>query len=81
MNDLENILPWALSTIFWLTTSPETALVASLTKWFAISRIIHTIVYAVIVIPQPARFFSFLVGFNITLYQSIATAYHYYYYT
>ncbi|XP_015120777.1 microsomal glutathione S-transferase 1 [Diachasma alloeum] len=73
LNDLENILPWAVSTAVWLTTSPDPWLAAVLIKTFAISRILHSIVYAVIVIPQPARFLAFGVGFLITIYQSVTT--------
>ncbi|XP_034944473.1 microsomal glutathione S-transferase 1-like [Chelonus insularis] len=77
LNDLENILPWAISTALWLTTSPDTATVALLIKVFSIARIIHTIVYAVIVVPQPARFLSFLIAYLIIVYQSAATIYYY----
>ncbi|XP_011297259.1 microsomal glutathione S-transferase 1-like [Fopius arisanus] len=79
LNDLENIFPWAVSTALWLTTSPSTWLAALLIKTFAISRIVHSIVYAVIVIPQPARFLAFGLGFGITVYQSVDTFLYYYY--
>nr|ACE75295.1 microsomal glutathione transferase-like protein [Glyptapanteles flavicoxis] len=77
LNDLENILPWAISTAFWLTTSPDPSTAAFLIKTFAISRFIHTIVYAVVVVRQPARFLAFMVGLLITIYQCLATAYYY----
>ncbi|KAK0162288.1 hypothetical protein PV327_008637 [Microctonus hyperodae] len=77
LNDLENILPWAISTALWLTTSPDPLTVLILIITFSIARIIHTIVYAIIVIPQPARALAFGVGFIITIYQSVATIYHY----
>lgn len=77
LNDLENILPWAISTALWLTTSPNPALAALLIKTFAISRIVHTFVYAVIVIPQPARLLAFAVGFSITVYQSVMAVLYY----
>ncbi|KAK0162287.1 hypothetical protein PV327_008636 [Microctonus hyperodae] len=77
LNDLENILPWAISTALWLTTSPDPATASFFIKSFCISRIIHTIVYAVIVIPQPARFLAYGAGYLITIYQSIETIHHY----
>ncbi|KAK0084682.1 hypothetical protein PV325_006592 [Microctonus aethiopoides] len=77
LNDLENILPWAISTALWLTTSPDPLTAKILIISFCIARIIHTIVYAIIVIPQPTRALAFGVGFLITIYQSIATLYHY----
>ncbi|XP_063972415.1 microsomal glutathione S-transferase 1-like [Diachasmimorpha longicaudata] len=76
-NDLENILPWAISTAFWLTTSPDPWLAALLIKTFAISRIVHSIVYAIVVIPQPARVLAFGIGFLITIYQCVMTMLYY----
>ncbi|XP_057319655.1 microsomal glutathione S-transferase 1-like [Microplitis mediator] len=77
LNDLENILPWVISTALWLTTSPDPSTAGFLIKTFAISRIIHTIVYAVIVVRQPARFLAFMIGLSITVYQTFATVYYY----
>lgn len=77
LNDLENILPWVISTAFWLTTSPDPSTVAFLIKTFAISRFVHTFVYAVVVVRQPARFLAFMVGLIITIYQCLATVYYY----
>ncbi|KAH0546119.1 microsomal glutathione S-transferase 1-like [Cotesia glomerata] len=77
LNDLENILPWVISTAFWLTTSPDPSTAAFLIKMFAISRFVHTFVYAVVVVRQPARFLAFMVGLLITIYQCLATVYYY----
>ncbi|XP_014204100.1 microsomal glutathione S-transferase 1-like [Copidosoma floridanum] len=78
LNDLENILPWFISTSIFLTTSPRSALAINLMRIFGISRIAHTIVYAVVPIPQPARAIAYFVGYGVTVYQIYLTLLHYY---
>jgi len=76
-NDLENILPWFICTALWLTTSPSPFIAGILIKTFAISRIVHTIVYVVIPVRQPARAIAFFVGTGAMLYQAISTIIYY----
>lgn len=72
-NDMENILPYLTIGLIYVLTDPS--------PWFAktcfiiatISRILHTFVYAVYVIPQPARAICFFVHFIITIYFAIAS--------
>ncbi|XP_058798314.1 microsomal glutathione S-transferase 1-like [Phymastichus coffea] len=77
LNDLENIVPWFICTSVFLTTSPPPALAINLIRAFGISRIVHTIVYAVIPMPQPARVVAYAVGYAITVYQAYLTLLHY----
>ncbi|XP_058445429.1 microsomal glutathione S-transferase 1-like [Malaya genurostris] len=60
-NDLENILPFFLVAFLYLLTRPDPTLAANLIRIAAISRIVHSIVYAVFVVPQPARLLSYAV--------------------
>ncbi|XP_058834916.1 microsomal glutathione S-transferase 1-like [Topomyia yanbarensis] len=60
-NDLENILPFFLVAFLYLLTRPDPALAANLIRVAAVGRIVHSIVYAVIVLPQPARLLSYAV--------------------
>lgn len=76
-NDLENILPWFICTFLWLTTSPGVGLVKILIPVFALSRIAHTLVYAVFLIPQPARAIAFFIAYFVMAYQAISTVIYY----
>lgn len=73
-NDLENILPFLTAGFFYVLINPSPIIAINLFRASAIARIIHTIVYAVYVVPQPARALSWLVCFLITGYMSIASA-------
>lgn len=76
LNDLENITPWFIITYLWLSTAPAPWLAKILIRVFVISRIGHTLSYAVIP-QQPARAIAFFVGYGITGYQAVATLLHY----
>ncbi|XP_046751437.1 microsomal glutathione S-transferase 1-like [Diprion similis] len=77
LNDLENVVPWFIATSLWIGTGPSTWLAGLLIRGFVISRIIHTIVYAIVPLPQPARGLSFGVGLLITGYMAVSTILHY----
>ncbi|XP_012277063.1 microsomal glutathione S-transferase 1 [Orussus abietinus] len=77
LNDLENILPWFAITYIWLGTGPSPWLARVLIRSFAASRIIHTIVYAIIP-KQPHRALAFFIGFFITGYEAVSTMLYYY---
>nr|QIJ45842.1 glutathione S transferase microsomal 1 [Meteorus pulchricornis] len=75
-NDLENILPWFVMTLIWLTTGPSYYFAMFLMRTFVVARIIHTIVYAIIPM-QPHRAIAFFVGYGITGYQAFSTLINY----
>ncbi|KAL7296682.1 hypothetical protein TKK_0010097 [Trichogramma kaykai] len=77
LNDLENILPWFISTSVFLTTSPAPSLAMSLIRTFGISRVAHTVVYAVVPLPQPARAIAYFIGYTVIAYQSYLTLLYY----
>lgn len=72
-NDLENILPFLTVGLFYVLTNPAVGLATLLFKIAAFSRIAHTIVYTVVVIPQPARALTWFVHYGITAYMAIKT--------
>ncbi|XP_031628134.1 microsomal glutathione S-transferase 1-like [Contarinia nasturtii] len=72
LNDLENILPYLFVGLFYVLTSPSVFLATTLFKVAAIARIVHTIVYTVIVVPQPARGISWFIHYLIGIYMAIS---------
>ena len=68
MNDLENIPMFIVTAWLFLLTDPPVNLAINLFRVFTCARILHTIVYAVVVVPQPARAISWGVGYFITIY-------------
>uniref|UniRef100_A0A1L8E4A3 Microsomal glutathione S-transferase 1 n=2 Tax=Nyssomyia neivai TaxID=330878 RepID=A0A1L8E4A3_9DIPT len=72
-NDLENIFPFILVAFFYVLTNPDVWLATNLFRAAAIARIVHTFVYAVYVVPQPARGLAFFVCLGCTLYMAFKT--------
>lgn len=76
-NDLENILPLMIITLFYILTSPSPFIAINLIRIAAISRCIHTFAYAIISL-QPARLISYLICAAITVYMSFATIFYFF---
>lgn len=72
LNDLENILPYMFVGLFYVLTNPAVPLATTLFKVAALARIVHTIVYTVIVVPQPARGTAWAIHYVIALYMAIS---------
>uniref|UniRef100_A0A1I8Q0M9 Microsomal glutathione S-transferase 1 n=1 Tax=Stomoxys calcitrans TaxID=35570 RepID=A0A1I8Q0M9_STOCA len=70
LNDLENILPFFIAGLFYVLTDPSAFLAINLFRLVAAARILHTIVYAVVVIPQPARFLAYGAAYLPTIYMA-----------
>lgn len=73
---MENILPSFLVGLMYVLINPSPLTACLLFKISAIARIIHTFVYAVIVIPQPARALAFFAQYLITVYMGISVLYY-----
>lgn len=72
-NDLENILPYFVIGFFYILTNPDPVIAANLFRAVAVSRIAHTLVYAVVVIPQPARAIAWLIPYVTSFYMAFKT--------
>lgn len=70
---MENILPYLTIGLFYVMTDPQPLVSTILIKTATIARFLHTFVYAIYVIPQPARALAFAVHFTITLYMAFMT--------
>lgn len=77
LNDLENIPAfWILGALF-LTTSPEAAWATLLFRVFTAGRVLHTVVYAVKPLPQPARAIAFAIPYLINIYMGVKVVSYY----
>lgn len=77
LNDLENIPPFWILGALYLTTSPEAAWATLLFRIFTAGRVLHTIVYAVKPLPQPARGIAFGIPYLINIYMGVKVVMHY----
>lgn len=78
LNDLENVLPFFVAGFLYVLTEPQVDLGLNLIRVAAIARILHTIVYAIYPIRQPARTICFMVCLIITVYFAIASIVHFF---
>jgi len=77
LNDLENITVFFIVSYVYLMTNPSITLATTLFRVYTIARIAHTLVYAVVVIPQPARALSWAVGYFITIFMAVKSIMHF----
>ncbi|XP_013144609.1 PREDICTED: uncharacterized protein LOC106108076 [Papilio polytes] len=77
LNDLENIPAFWVLAALYLTTGPVAAWATLLFRVYTVSRIIHTIVYALIPLPQPARGIAYGIPYIIKWYMGIQVALYY----
>ncbi|KAH8396018.1 hypothetical protein KR222_001878 [Zaprionus bogoriensis] len=73
-NDMENILPYFLMALIYVCTDPNPLIACNLFRLAAVARIIHTLVYAVYPVPQPARILAFATMLLITFYMAAVVA-------
>ncbi|XP_055526024.1 microsomal glutathione S-transferase 1-like [Wyeomyia smithii] len=72
-NDLENILPYFVIAFFYILTNPDAFIAVNIFRAVAVARIMHTLVYTVMVIPQPARAIAWLVPYAASFYMTFKT--------
>lgn len=77
LNDLENIPAFSVAAWLFLLTDPPVLFAINLFRVFTLARILHTFVYAIVVIPQPARGISWGVGYGITIYMFVHALFHF----
>lgn len=72
-NDLENVLPLILAGLFYTLTNPAAFVAINVYRTAALARILHSIVYAVVVLPQPSRAIAFFIPLAATIYMALQT--------
>lgn len=73
-NDLEAIVPYLIVSFIYVLTDPKPVVAINLFRVSFGCRLVHTIVYAIYVVPQPARSISFFVVYGITWYMAVQSA-------
>ncbi|CAH2099876.1 unnamed protein product [Euphydryas editha] len=77
LNDLENIpVFWVLGALY-LTTGPSSELATMLFRVYTAGRVLHTIVYAVKPLPQPARAIAWGIPYLINWYMGANVITHF----
>ena len=71
LNDLENAVPFLIVSLFYVMANPNPTVAMILIRVAVISRILHTIVYAVYPVRQPARAICFFTMFAICVFMAI----------
>ncbi|XP_059616908.1 microsomal glutathione S-transferase 1-like [Phlebotomus argentipes] len=71
LNDMENILPFLTIGLIYVLTNPNPMIAIILFRVAGTVRIIHTIIYAIYPIRQPARAICFFTCFFITIYMAV----------
>lgn len=77
LNDLENIPAFWILGALYLTTNPVAAWATLLFRVYTLGRILHTIFYTIIILPQPARGLAFFVPYVIKWYMGFQVAVYY----
>lgn len=70
-NDMENIVPFLVIGLLYTLTNPSAFWAINFFRAVGIARIAHTLVYAVVVVPQPARALAFFVAHLTTAYMAL----------
>lgn len=74
---MENIPVFFLAGFAYLLTDPDPTTALNLFRAYTVARCIHTFVYAIVVVPQPARGLAWGTGFLITGYMAVKALCHF----
>ncbi|XP_046339139.1 microsomal glutathione S-transferase 1-like [Haliotis rufescens] len=67
LNDLENVLPFVLVGLMYVSTKPGATEATRVFQIFAASRLLHTVAY-LLPLPQPTRAATYLTGYGATFF-------------
>ncbi|XP_044730426.1 microsomal glutathione S-transferase 1-like [Chrysoperla carnea] len=70
-NDIENILLFISIGFLYSLTKPKPVIAVNLFRIFTIARFLHTVVYTIVIIRQPARALCWMTGYTITIFMAI----------
>ncbi|XP_067660717.1 microsomal glutathione S-transferase 1-like [Haliotis asinina] len=69
LNDLENVLPFVLVGLMYVSTKPGVVEASRVFQIFAASRLLHTAAY-LLPLPQPSRALTFFTGYGVTFFMA-----------
>lgn len=72
LNDLENVVPFLIISLLFIFTQPHVGVTCWLFRIVGVTRILHTIVYAIHPLPQPARAICHYIPYIISLYMALS---------
>lgn len=78
LNDLENVVPFLIIGFFFILTEPHVGVACWLIRIASVARILHTIVYAVFPVRQPARAICFYITYIISLYMALSSVVYFF---
>lgn len=65
-------MPFIIAGFFYVLTNPAAWFAVNLFRVAAVARLLHTFVYAIFVLPQPARAIAFFVPFLVTAFMAVS---------
>jgi glutathione S-transferase len=78
LNDLENVLPFLVTGLFYIFTEPHIVVSSWLFRIVGICRIAHTMIYAIYPVQQPTRAILFYIVYIISLYMSLSSVVYFF---
>ena len=78
LNDMENILPYIMVAFLYVLANPSYTTASILFRVASTARILHTIVYAIYPVRQPARGLMFFIHYFIMMYMLFFSIVHFF---
>lgn len=78
LNDLENVVPFLVIGLFFILTEPHVGVTCWLFRIVGITRIAHSIIYAIYPVRQPTRAVLYYIPYIISLYMILSAVVYYF---
>lgn len=72
LNDLENVVPFLIIGLIFIITEPHVGVASWLIRIVGVTRICHSIIYAVYPVRQPTRAILYYTSYIISLYMALS---------
>lgn len=73
LNDLENVVPFLIVGLLFILTEPHVVVTCWLFRIVGVTRILHSIFYAVYPVRQPVRAILYYITYVIVLYMTLSS--------
>ncbi|CRK96785.1 CLUMA_CG009938, isoform A [Clunio marinus] len=78
LNDLENVIPFLIIGLFFIFTEPHKTVASWLVRIIGVTRILHSIFYAVYPVRQPTRAILHYISYIINLYMCLSVVVYFF---